>query len=129
MTLPRSRWRSRSVDLRLLGTAGSLMTLLAGCSSATFQRNVYRSVEDCAADYNQTTCHSRGQQLVNRFLGPVYRLVAGRPSSCNSSDPGAGTFASRRIGIEPVTRGGFGTACRSRTYSSHGTRSRFFTGG
>ena len=42
--LRRARWRSSGVDLVLLGTAGSLMTLLAGCSggdtySADYHRN------------------------------------------------------------------------------------------
>lgn len=112
-----TRWKSRSVDLRLLGTAGSLVTLLAGCSNASHHRNVYKGVEDCAADYTTSTCHQSGTQRADRFLGPVFRMVGGRPSSCDSRDPGAGTLATRRIGTEQVTRGGF--ACRRSSTGSH----------
>jgi uncharacterized protein YgiB involved in biofilm formation len=127
----RARWKSSAVDLRLLGTAGSLVTLLAGCSNATHHRNVYKGVEDCAADYTTSTCQSSGSQLTDRFLGPVYRMVRGRPSSCNSQDPGAGLLATRRIGVEQVVRGGFACRRSSSSRSSYRNNSgyRWSSGG
>jgi len=117
------RWRSRAVDLRLLGTAGSLMTLLAGCSGATYQRNVYKDTSGCTADYSATVCVQQGQQMADRFLGPTYRVKSGQPSPCTSRDPGAGSFMSRRIGVEPTVRGGFAcdrSSSRRRRYTTSG---------
>ncbi len=113
MTQRSSRWRSRSVNLRVLGTAGSLVTLLAGCSNATYERNVYKDDTDCGLDYPLSICSQQGTRDGNRYLGPVYRVVDGRPSSCNSRDPGPGPISSRRIGVEPALRGGFGCSRRS----------------
>lgn len=120
------RWRSRSVDLRLLGTAGSLVTLLAGCSSGTYHRNVYNSGADCAADYSLSICNQHGSPQSDRFLGPMYRMLNGRGASCDSRDPGPGPLASRRVGVEPVVRGGF--ACRNsrRSYGSRSGSRSFF---
>ena len=115
----RLRWRSKAVNLAMLGTAGGLMTGLSGCGqSGTFHRNIYNGLLDCAADYSALICSSKGEQGNGRFLGPVYRMVGGRPSSCNSHDPGGGpALGSRRIATE-IERGGFGVACRSRSWSS-----------
>jgi hypothetical protein len=124
-----SRWRSRRVDLRVLGTAGSLATLLAGCSNATMERNVYKDATDCASDYSAATCAKLGIPRADRFVGPVYRVVAGRPQPCRSSDPGPGRFPSNRIGIEPAGRFGFGTSCSSRTRSGGGSGYRWHSGG
>ncbi|MDX2158722.1 MAG: hypothetical protein SFW09_19645 [Hyphomicrobiaceae bacterium] len=120
MSTRRPRWRSRGVDLVLLGTAGSLATLLTGCSgnsssySNDYHRNVYGSAADCAADYGETLCVQKGEpQLGSRYLGPAFRMVAGRPSACHSSDPGPGrALNSPRIDIQ---RGGFGPKCSRRT--------------
>lgn len=115
-----SRWRSRAVDLALLGTAGSLMTLLAGCSGGTtyssdYHRNVYASAQDCARDYGAGVCASKGTHRSDRFLGPAYRMISGRASACHSSDPGPGrALASARLTIE---RGGFGPSCSRRSSS------------
>jgi hypothetical protein len=122
------RWRSSVVDLKLLGTAGSLVTLLAGCSNATHHRNVYKDIEDCVSDYSTATFHQYGTQQTNRFLGPVYRMANGRPSACNGQDPGAGRLGTRRIGTEQVVRGGF--ACRrGSSYRNSNRGSRWSSGG
>ena len=134
MTTRRSRWRSRAVNLRLLGTAGSLVTLLAGCSNATQQRNVYRDSTDCAADYSSAICAQHGfLRSIDRFFGPVYRMVSGRHTPCKSTEPGPGpAFGTRRTGVEPVSRFGFGASCSSRTSgtrSGGGSRHSFWSGG
>ncbi len=120
MTAMPSRWKSRTVDLRVLGTAGSLVTLLAGCSNATYERNVYQSEADCGGDYALSVCARQGLQQSDRFLGPVYRVVNGRPTSCDARDPGAGPNTSRRIGVTQALRGGFG--CRSSGMGHSGYR-------
>lgn len=122
MTGCRPRWRSKAVNLAMLGTAGGLMTGLSGCGqSGTFQRNVYNSMADCGADYALATCSAKGLQDAGRFLGPVYRTVAGRPQACNTQDPGGGPLVnSRRISVA-VARGGFGVACRSSSARSGGS--------
>lgn len=112
------RWRSGAVRLALVG-AGGAMTTLGGCGSGSYHRNVYQTMQDCASDYSMLICSQKGQQDVGKFLGPAYRMVGGRPSSCptsSSSDPGGGsTFNSRKIGVE---RAGFGYFCRSRSSGS-----------
>jgi hypothetical protein len=119
MSTGRARWRSRGVELLLLGTAGSLATLLGGCSSGSsthhssdYHRNVYRSAADCAVDYGAELCRVKGEQAFSdRFVGPPYRVLSGRPSACHSSDPGPGrALASPRVEIQ---RGGFGPRCSS----------------
>lgn len=126
-----TRWRSRAVNLVLLGTAGSLATLLGGCSSGTtwsndYHRNVYASAADCAADYGSAVCSSKGTQQDKRFLGPAYRMIGGIASACGSGDPGPGKgLASPRTSIE---RGGFGPSCSRRRYTSSGRGTRFFGG-
>ncbi|MFM9943563.1 MAG: hypothetical protein ACKVP7_29195 [Hyphomicrobiaceae bacterium] len=119
MTAKNGRWKSRRVDLRVLGTAGSLVTLLAGCSNAKFERNVYKSETDCGLDYALSVCTQQGMRQADRFLGPAYRVVNGRPSACNSRDPGAGPLSTRRLGVEPSLRGGFGCSRRSGWSSSN----------
>jgi len=113
------RWRSEAVPLRVLGSTGALMALgLGGCSSATYHRNTYTSAANCAADYSPVQCTSRpGAGAASVYLGPVYRMVGGVPSSCTSSDPGGGRMASLRTGSELVQRAGFGSSCRSRNRS------------
>lgn len=114
-------WRSSKVGLVALGTGGALV--LGGCSSGSHHRNVYRSMQDCAADYSQSTCSQKGEQSAGRFLGPVYRMVSGRPRACSSQDPGGGPFVgSRKTAVE---RAGFGYSCRSRSSSGRS----FFSGG
>ena len=127
MTGNAPRWRSRTVNLVLLGTAGSLLTLLGGCSSASgtyssdYHRNVYASAEDCAQDYSAATCSTKGESRGNRFLGPAFRMAGGRPSPCAGSDPGPGrAVASPRTGIE---RGGFGPSCSRRGFGTSSGRS------
>lgn len=109
------RWRSRTVDLVLLGTAGSLMTMLGGCSSGTvfsndYHRNVYASAADCAKDYSIGLCMLRTPNGT-QYLGPAYRVIGGIPASCQSSDPGPGRLRTLSPRVE-VARGGFGPRCR-----------------
>ena len=125
MSSKRPRWRSGGVKLVLLGTAGSLMTLLSGCSSNTtwssdHHRNVYASEADCAVDYSAAVCAAKGEKRGERFIGPGYRVIGGRASACSSSDPGPG----RSIGAQKVAveRGGFGPRCRTSTRSGSGHR-------
>lgn len=107
-------WRSSKVRLAVLGAGGALA--LGGCSSGTHHRNVYKSMDDCAADYSQSICSQKGEQGAGRFLGPVYRMVSSQAKACSSQDPGGGpSWNSRRIAVE---RAGFGYACRSRSSSS-----------
>lgn len=128
MTGKASRWRSRSVDLRLLGTAGSLVTLLAGCSDGSHQRNVYNNETDCGLDYPLSTCTQRGYSQGNRFFGPVYRVVNGIPKACNSQDPGGGLAPTHRVSVEPV-RGGFSCSRRSWWRSSGNNSGHRWTSG
>ena len=120
MTCKPGRWKSRSVDLRVLGTAGSLVTLLAGCSGGSNQRNVYNSEADCGLDYALSVCTTRGYARGGQFFGPVYRVVKGVPQSCNSQDPGPGSLPTHRVSIEPV-RGGLGCSRRSSWRSGSGS--------
>ena len=124
-----SRRRSRAVDLAILGTAGGAMTMLGGCSNASFQRNVYKSFANCVTDYSERICAAEGAQGAGRFLGPTYRVVDGRPTSCRSGDPGGGpSWNSSKTGTQPVERGGFGTSCPSGS-SRFGSSSSFSSGG
>lgn len=132
MRQARSRWRSEAVNLVLVGATTTVVAAgLGGCSRDTFQRNVYRSAGDCAADYDMLRCQSMGQSDGPvRFLGPIYRVSGGVPSACRSSDPGGGR--SWRTGTplfqakQPVARGGFGASCPSRSTSR--SSSRFWGG-
>ncbi len=124
----RPRWRSKAVNLVVLGTAGSLATLLSGCSSdsGTYHRNVYKNHADCVFDYRGSVCSTEVLATGPKVLGPAYRMVNGQPSACNGRDPGAGpSWNARRIGVEPA-RGGFG--CRRSSSASSSGRS-FFRGG
>ena len=107
MTPTSFRRRSQMVQLAVLGTAGGMLGLGAYVSDRpTFHRNVYRSMTDCAADYSTVICSVRGSQGPGKFFGPIYR----KPNRCNAGDPGAGPeWNSRRTGVEPIDRGGFGT--------------------
>lgn len=134
LSRPPRRRRSRAVRLTIIGSAGGLATLIGGCSSqpGTWHRNVYGSVEDCAADYTRTVCVTEGTQRPAAFSGPAYRMVGGRPAPCTSSDRGAGpTWNTRRISVEAVDRGGFGTSCpsRSRRWGSGGGSRGWSSGG
>ena len=117
MTQVRSRWRSEAVNLVLVGATTSVVaTGLGGCSRVTYERNVYDSAARCAADYDLVRCQSQGQaDGARRFLGPVYRVRAGVPSSCRSTDPGPGrtwrTGQPAYLTKQPVARGGFGVSC------------------
>lgn len=125
----RPRWRSKAVNLVVLGTAGSLGTLLSGCSSdsGTYHRNIYKNYADCVFDYGGSVCSTEVLNNSQKVLGPAYRMVNGRPSSCNGQDPGAGpSWNSRRVSVEPA-RGGFG--CRRSTSSSSSSGRSFFRGG
>jgi hypothetical protein len=120
-----SRWRSWAVDLVLLGTTGSLVALLGGCSQGTnysndYQRNVYASAADCARDYSPAACTPRASTSA-QFLGPPYRVVGGLPSACHTSDMGAGRLQAASPRVE-ILRGGFGPSCR-RAGSSRSGRS------
>lgn len=135
----RRPWRSGAVRLVLLGTAGTaLAAVLGGCSRVSYQRNVYRDVLDCSADYSGDVCRLKGKDDWGGYLGPVYRTVGGVPRPCNSNDPGQGRTsvlpaadgaaqkAMLRKSVLKVERGGFGTAdissCDRR--ASHGYSSR-----
>lgn len=128
-----ARRRSRAIRLTLVGGAGGLAAIVGGCSqSDSFHRNLYRSEADCARDYSATMCETRGAKSQDGHLGPVFRMVGGRPRACTSSDPGPGpTWNTRRIDVQAVPRGGFGTSCpsRGRSWSSGGGRSLFSGGG
>jgi uncharacterized protein YgiB involved in biofilm formation len=113
---PKPRKRSRQVRLGRLAT-GAVAVGLSGCGATSWQRNVYTSVEDCAADYSIAECTRLGRTGgEGRYLGPVYRLRNNRPSSCHGDDrgPGHGWAGNwNRQPVEQVLRGAAGTACRS----------------
>ena len=115
MTREPGRRRSKAVNLALVGITGTA-ALAGGCSNAGYQRNVYRSHDDCVADYRASVCLVSNRQADGTFLGPVYRIVRGRPSACRSGDPGGGSRGSLRIGTR-IERNGFGVACSSRSTS------------
>ena len=124
-----ARWRSGAVNLALVGAAGGLAAGLGGCSKAGYQRNVYKSMADCIADYSATDCSSKGQQGAGVFLGPTYRVVGGSAKSCVAGDPGPGPLHFSRKSGTQVERNGFGVACRSGTRSSgSGSGYRFWGG-
>lgn len=128
--IPR-RWRGKAANLVVVGAAGTLMsTTLGGCSDrSTFHRNVYASEKDCAVDYAASECARNGTHVsTKQFLGPVYRMNAGRAAPCRGDDPGPGRVGlgigglTARTGVANVERGGFGTHCTSRSSSSRTTR-------
>lgn len=144
-----ARWRSGAVRLAVLGTAGTaIAAMLGGCSRASYQRNVYRDVLDCSADYSSDICRLKGKDDWGGYLGPVYRMIGGRASPCNGNDPGEGRTsvgpaagpeaqkAMLRKTVLKVERGGFGTSdissCDKRArhgYSSRGSRRWWGFGG
>jgi uncharacterized protein YgiB involved in biofilm formation len=130
MTQLPARRRSRSVKLVLVGVAGTAATLAGGCSSGgvSYQRNVYRTLEDCIRDYSLAVCQSKGYKLGGEYVGPTYRLVRGSPQSCRSEDPGDGRFHSNRVSTM-VERSGFGVSCSRRSSSSRSSGRSSFWGG
>lgn len=129
MTQGLARRRSRSVNLVLVGVAGTAASLVGGCSggSISYQRNVYKSLADCALDYSQSTCLAKGYNAGDTYVGPVYRMKNGIPSSCRAEDPGDGRSHSVRFSTQ-VERSGFGVSCSRRSSSSSSSRSSFWGG-
>lgn len=109
-------WQSSRVGLVLLGAVGISGLGLSGCTrQETFRRNIYATPEDCKSDYSSIICTATGTFDKDRFLGPTYRLVNGRPSACTSADPGPGRIGlglmRKSLGTTNVARGGFGLSC------------------
>lgn len=128
MTDVRSRWRSETVNLVLVGATTTVVAAgLGGCSRVTYERNVYDNIDKCIADYDVTRCLSDYQgNGVMRFRGPVYRVKGGVPSACRSTDPGPGrswrTGRPNYAAKQPVARGGFGISCSQSSSSSRSSR-------
>ena len=123
------RRRSKVVKLVLVGVAGTAATMSGGCSKVSYQRNIYANAADCARDYSQTVCSSKGELGFGNFKGPLYRLVNGIPSACQTGDPGSGAFTSSRKISTQVDRNGFGVSCnRRRTGTGSSSRQSFWGG-
>jgi uncharacterized protein YgiB involved in biofilm formation len=107
--------RSSRVTLVLVGLAG-----LAGCGGDDARRDVYRTREDCLADWGNrpqdcTPSTDQKHHGLGYFMGPAYPVRSagsGMGWSDSSSDGGGGSGSRRSLGSS-VSRGGFGSSSRS----------------
>ena len=105
--------KSGRVTLVLVGVSA-----LAGCGGDDTRRDVYRTREDCLADWGNKPedCRPAGDQRhrgMGYFYGPSYIHHSG---GSGATWTGGGTQGSRAIGSTPsstVSRGGFGSSGRS----------------
>jgi uncharacterized protein YgiB involved in biofilm formation len=106
--------RSSRVTLVLIGLAG-----LAGCGEDDTRRDVYRTREDCLADWGNrpqdcTPSTEDKHRGLGYFMGPAYAFRSagsGMGWSDGSSDGGGSARRSVRTGS--TSRGGFGSSSRS----------------
>jgi uncharacterized protein YgiB involved in biofilm formation len=106
--------RSSRVTLVLIGLAG-----LAGCGEDATRRDVYRTREDCLADWGNrpqdcTPSTNDKHRGLGYFVGPAYpvRSAGSGMGWTDSSGDGGGGSTRRSIGSS-VSRGGFGSSSRS----------------
>ncbi len=96
--------KSRAITLTVLGTL-----TLSGCDNGADTRNIYKTLEDCVADYSPAECKeqpgSGNSGGATHWSGPGYRWGS---SSIDAGNPGPGR-AHRALMTESVSRGGFGS--------------------
>ena len=107
--------RSSRVTLVLVGLAG-----LAGCGEDDTRRDVYRTREDCLADWGNrpqdcTPSTNEKHRGLGYFIGPAYpfRSTASAMGWTEGSGDSSGGGSSRRSIGSSVSRGGFGSSSRS----------------
>jgi len=105
--------KSSRVPLVLIGLAG-----LAGCGEDDVRRDVYRTREDCLADWANrpqdcTPSTDEKHRGLGYFIGPAYPFRS-TGSGMGWTDGASDSSGSRRsIGSSSVSRGGFGSSSRS----------------
>ena len=107
--------KSSRVSLVLIG-----LTALAGCGEDDTRRDVYRTREDCLADWSNrpqdcTPSTENKHRGLGYFIGPAYAFRS-HGSGLGWTDGAGGSGArssSRSIGSSSVSRGGFGSSSRS----------------
>jgi len=114
--LKKLRKSSSQVTLVLIGVAA-----LGGCGGDDTRRDVYRSREDCLADWGNkpedcTPATEERHRGRGYFYGPHYTYRSGTSGSSwghSSSGRSIGGSGSRSIGSSSTSRGGFGSSARS----------------
>ena len=104
--------RSSRVTLVLIGLAG-----LAGCGEDDARRDVYRTREDCLADWGNrpqdcTPSTDAKHKGLGYFIGPTYPFRS-TGSGMGWTDASSDSGSSRRSIGSSVSRGGFGSSSRS----------------
>lgn len=112
--LKKFRKSSGSVTLVLIG-----LTTLAGCGEDDTRRDVYKTREDCLADWGNkpSDCTPATEQRhagSGFWYGPMYGYRSG---GSGSSWTNRSSTSSRSIGSSTVSRGGFGSSSRSSSSS------------
>src|SRR5436190_9410480 len=109
--------KSSRVTLVLIG-----ITALAGCGADDTRRDVYRTRDDCLADWGnrpQDCAPSTDPKHhgMGYFIGPAYAYRSGAGSLGWSDDSSGGgsssRSSSRSVGSTAVSRGGFGSSGHS----------------
>lgn len=112
----RLRKSSSRVSLVLIG-----LSTLAGCGADDTRRDVYKTREDCLADWGNkpedcTPATEARHARSGFFYGPMYGYRSGGSGSAWTSRSGAGRSvgtSSSSSGSRSVSRGGFGYSGRS----------------
>lgn len=111
--LKKFRRSSGSVTLVLIG-----LTTLAGCAEDDTRRDVYKTREDCLADWgNKPADCSPATEQRHAGSGFWYGPAYGYRSSGSGSSWTNRASSSRSIGSSTVSRGGFGSSSRSSSSS------------
>jgi uncharacterized protein YgiB involved in biofilm formation len=111
--LKKVRKSSGRVSLVLIGLAA-----LGGCSQDDTRRDVYKTREDCLADWGNkpADCTPATEQRhagTGYWYGPAYGYRSGGSGSSWTNRSTGG----RSIGSSTVSRGGFGSSSRSSSSS------------
>ena len=112
--LKKFRRSSRRVTLVLIGIA-----TLSGCGEDDTRRDVYKTREDCLADWGNkpsdcTPATDQRHASSGYFYGPAYGYRSGGSGSSWTS---RSSSSSRSIGSSTTSRGGFGSSSRSSSSS------------
>ena len=111
--LKKLRKSSGRVTLVLIG-----LSTLAGCGEDDARRDVYKTREDCLADWGNkpadcTPATDQRHAGSGYFYGPAYGYRSGGSGSSWTNR----SSSSRSIGSSSVSRGGFGSSSRSSSSS------------
>jgi uncharacterized protein YgiB involved in biofilm formation len=115
--LKKLRKSSGRVTLVLVGIA-----TLSGCGEDDTRRDVYKTREDCLADWGNkpsdcTPATDTRHASSGYFYGPAYGYRSGGSGSAwtsrSSSSRSIGSSSASRGGSSSVSRGGFGSSSRS----------------